>query len=66
MQQTKQRGAMSWVGDVAVIFGKDLRAELRHHLRHGELLVLQLDARNFFAALENGLEDAHEVDERDH
>src|SRR5207249_1661464 len=29
MQQTKQRGAMSWVGDVAVIFGKDLRAELR-------------------------------------
>src|SRR5437899_9089992 len=29
MQRTKQRGAMSWVGDVAVIFGKDLRAELR-------------------------------------
>jgi heme exporter protein B len=29
MQQMKQRGAMSWVGDVGVIFGKDLRAELR-------------------------------------
>src|SRR5712692_1231334 len=29
MQQMKQRGAMSWVGDVAVIFRKDLRAELR-------------------------------------
>src|SRR6266481_4465097 len=51
--------------DGVVVAGQDLRAELGHHLRYGEFFVLQLDARDFFAALENLLEDANEVDHGD-
>jgi len=50
----------------SVVFaGEDLRAELSDHLRDGEFLVAQLDARDFFAALEDLLEDFYEIDQGD-
>ena len=41
--------------------GQNLGAQGRNHLRHCELLVVQLDARNFLAALEHLLEDFHQI-----
>ncbi len=44
---------------------EDLAAELGDHLRDGEDFVLELDAGDFFFALEDLLEDADEIDEGD-
>jgi hypothetical protein len=38
---------------------------LGDHLRDGEFFVAQIDARDFFAALEDLLENFNEIDERD-
>ena len=43
---------------------EDLAAKLRDHLRNGEGLVLQLDARDFFFAFQDLLKHAHKIDER--
>ena len=47
------------------VAGEDLAAELGDHLGNGEGFVLQLDAGDFFFALEDLLEDADEIDEGD-
>ena len=49
-----------------VFAGKNLRSELDDHLRDGKFFVAQIDARDFFAALEDLLENFYEIDERDH
>src|SRR5258708_5705158 len=46
-----------------VVARQDLSAQLRHHLRHCELFVLQFDAGNFFAAFEDLLKNFDEIDE---
>jgi hypothetical protein len=48
-----------------VFAGQDLGAQLGDHLRDGEFFVAQIDARDFFAALEDLLENFYEVDQRD-
>jgi len=45
--------------------GEDLAAKLSDHLGDGEDFMLELDAGNFFLALEDLLEDADEVNEGD-
>src|SRR5712692_2843440 len=43
-----------------------LRAQIRDHLRHGELFVPQLDPRNFLPSLQHLLEHFHQIHQRNH
>ncbi len=49
----------------AVGGGHQLFAQQIHHLRHADRLVAKLDARDFLAPLEDLLENAHQIHERD-
>src|SRR5262249_14218834 len=51
--------------NAVVVAGENLGAKLRHHLRDGEGWVLQVDARDFFSAFQDLLEDFDEIDQRD-
>jgi hypothetical protein len=48
-----------------LVAGENLGAKLGHHLGDGEGFVLQVDADDLFAALQDLLEDFDEVNERD-
>src|SRR5262249_31623618 len=50
--------------DAGIVAGENLAAQLNDHLGDGERFVAQFDARDFFTAFENLLENLDEIDQR--